>query len=152
AAGPPRPSCPWEAPTMQPDPTPVDQLPVGERIQYYRERAGKSRPVVANLVGRSAEWLKAIERGRLLPPRLPMLNKLAAAINVPVTALLDDESPGELFAGPTHSALAAVREAVLRVPMVIDAPPEPLEHLRARLDTAWRARHASPHHRTVLGS
>jgi transcriptional regulator with XRE-family HTH domain len=135
-----------------PEPTPIEQLPVGKRIQYHRERAGKSRPVVAALVDKSPGWLKAVENGRLLPPRLPVLNRLAAAINVPVTALLDEDLPGEAFAGPGHAALPAVRDAVIHVPLVVDSPPQPLDHLRARLDTAWRARHASPDHRTVLGT
>src|SRR5690606_11011533 len=29
--------------------------------------------------------------------------------------------------------------------------PQPLEHLAARLNTAWRARHAATDHRTVIG-
>src|ERR1022692_3221045 len=45
----------------------------GERIQILRERKGLSRPVLAGLVGMSASWLKGIEQGRRLPPRLPVL-------------------------------------------------------------------------------
>jgi transcriptional regulator with XRE-family HTH domain len=45
----------------------------GERIQILREREGLSRPVLAGLVGMSASWLKGIEQGRRLPPRLPEL-------------------------------------------------------------------------------
>lgn len=128
-------------------------LPVGQKIQFYRQRAGKSRAVVGGLVGRSAEWVKAVERGRLLPPRLPMLNKLAAAVNVQVVDLLDhDDPPGELFAGPGHAALPAVRDAVNAFALVPDHEPEPVQHLRARIAAAWRARHASPDHRTVLGT
>ncbi len=51
----------------------------GERIQILRERKGLSRPVLAGLVGMSASWLKGIERGTRLPPRLPLLVKLAEA-------------------------------------------------------------------------
>ena len=41
---------------------------VGQRIRHHRERAGMSRPVLGGLVGRSAEWVKAVESGRLLAP------------------------------------------------------------------------------------
>jgi len=44
-----------------------------------------SRSVLAGLVGlvgMSASWLKAIERGTRLPPRLPLLVKLAEALAV----------------------------------------------------------------------
>ncbi len=60
----------------------------GERIQILRERKGLSRPVLAGLVGMSASWLKGIEQGRRLPPRLPVLVKLAEALAVGDVALL----------------------------------------------------------------
>ncbi|HLL68829.1 MAG TPA: helix-turn-helix domain-containing protein [Micromonosporaceae bacterium] len=128
----------------------LPDLTVGERIKFYRQRAGKSRPVVAGLIGRSTEWVKAVETGRLLPPRLPMLNLLAAAVNVTVGDLIDEhDAPGEALAGPGHASLAAVRDALDRFPQA-DGPPEPVGHLRSRLRAAWRARHGSPNHRTVL--
>jgi transcriptional regulator with XRE-family HTH domain len=52
----------------------------GERIQILRERRGLTRAVLAGLVGMSASWLKGIERGTRLPPRLPLLVKLAEAL------------------------------------------------------------------------
>lgn len=130
-----------------------DELPVlsvGERIKHYRERAGKTRAVVGGLVGRSAEWVKAVEKGRLLPPRLPMLNRIAGVLNVTVGDLLGEpETPAEILSGPGHAALPAVRGALNRY--IVDREPPALAHIRARLDRAWRARHAAPDHRTVLG-
>lgn len=43
---------------------------VGQRIKESRERAGLSRPVLAGLIGMSAEWLKRVENGRIQTPRL----------------------------------------------------------------------------------
>lgn len=60
----------------------------GERVQILRERRGLSRPVLARLVGMSASWLKGIERGTRLPPRLPLLVKLAEALAVGDVAVL----------------------------------------------------------------
>lgn len=54
----------------------------GERIKHFRTRVGMSRPVLGGLVGRSAEWVKAVETGRLQVPRLPMLLRIARALNV----------------------------------------------------------------------
>ncbi len=45
----------------------------GERIKHFRNRVGMPRPVLGGLVGCSAEWVKAVETGRLQVPRLPML-------------------------------------------------------------------------------
>lgn len=40
-----------------------DQLSIGERIAFYRHRRGLSWVVLANLVGRTEDWLSKIERG-----------------------------------------------------------------------------------------
>lgn len=37
----------------------------GERIKHFRNRVGMTRAVLGGLVGRSAEWVKAVEMGRL---------------------------------------------------------------------------------------
>jgi transcriptional regulator with XRE-family HTH domain len=134
---------------MEPSPT----LTVGQRIKVYRERAGKTRAVVGGLVGRSPEWVKAIETGRLLPPRLPMLDKLARILNVSVADLAGDPSmPPDPIVAPGHAALPAVREAISRYPLSSAAPPPDLELLGERIAAAWRARHGAPDHRTVIGA
>lgn len=33
----------------------------GERIKHFHHRVGMTRPVLGGLVGRSAEWVKAVE-------------------------------------------------------------------------------------------
>ncbi|GAA4714881.1 helix-turn-helix domain-containing protein [Phytohabitans rumicis] len=128
-------------------------LTTGQRIKLYRERAGKTRAVLGGLVGRSAEWVKAVETGRILPPRLPMLTQIARALKVNVRELTEeDHGHADLVSGPGHAGLPAVREALNRWPMSVSEEPQPLEHIRARLATAWRARHAAPDHRTVVGA
>lgn len=128
-----------------------DDLPVGQRIKIARLRAGKSRPVLGGLIGRSAGWVKGIETERLLPPRLPMLARIAQVLGVPVADLAWDTTlRQETLSGPGHAALPTVRGALNRY-QLIAGKPQPLGHIAARLDAAWRARHASPDHRTVLG-
>lgn len=127
-------------------------LPVGKRIQIAREQAGKTRAVLGGLVGKSPGWVKAVETGRLLPPRLPMLTRIARALDMPLADLAEDATVREeLLTGPGHAALPAVRDALNRYPLGVTGDPQPLGHIAARLDAAWRARHASPDHRTVLG-
>ncbi|BCJ57607.1 hypothetical protein Jiend_10290 [Micromonospora endophytica] len=124
----------------------------GQRLKVYRERSGKSRAVLGGLVGRSAEWVKAVESDRILPPRIHMLDRIARALKVDVSVLaveLGDRSG--VVNGPEHPALGAVRDAVNRVVLPGDAPAESLAGLRGRLAVAWRARHQAADHRTVLG-
>ncbi|WP_308198653.1 helix-turn-helix domain-containing protein [Actinomadura litoris] len=134
---------------------PADQGPtVGERIQFYRRKRGMPREVLAGLVGKSTRWVKAVERGEIQQPKLPMLLTLAEALKVRDIAELTGGRaiPVTMFHGPGHPALPAVRDAVNAVAVPIGDGPPPLGHLRARLDAAWRARHAAPDHRTVLGA
>ncbi|HEY6502046.1 MAG TPA: helix-turn-helix transcriptional regulator [Streptosporangiaceae bacterium] len=131
----------------------------GERIQILRERKGLSRPVLAGLVGMSASWLKGIERGTRLPPRLPLLVKLAEALSVGDVAVLAGidldlgaaSVPVSSFARIPHDAVPAIREAV-RDPLLVlpdDAPD--VAALAGRTADAWRLWHQSPQHRTDVG-
>ncbi|WP_433530637.1 helix-turn-helix domain-containing protein [Micromonospora sp. CA-263727] len=130
----------------------LPELTFGQRLKVYRERSGKTRAVLGGLVGRSAEWVKAVETDRILPPRIHMLDRIARALKIDVSALaveLGDRSA--VVNGPEHPALVSVRDAVNRVVFSGDVPAESLSGLRERLAVAWRARHQASDHRTVLG-
>lgn len=132
----------------------------GERIKFLRERKGLSRPVLAGLVGMSASWLKGIEQGRRLPPRLPVLVKLAEALGVGDLTFLagtdmnlgaSQALPVASFARIPHDAVPAVSDAV-RDPML--TPPAnsvSVEALSGRVADAWTLWHQSPQHRTDTG-
>ena len=90
--------------------------------------------MLAGLVGMSASWLKGIEQGRRLPPRLPVLVKLAEALAVGDVAVLAGTDmdlggatsvPVASFARIPHDAVPAIRDAV-RDPM-LSAPGSPDE-------------------------
>ncbi|SDY03828.1 Helix-turn-helix domain-containing protein [Micromonospora pattaloongensis] len=132
---------------------PMPELTFGQRLKLYRERSGKTRAVLGGLVGRSAEWVKAVETDRILPPRIHMLDRIARALKVDVAALIGEMSTrSAVVNGPEHPALASVRAAVNRFPMTDDVPPQPLPQIRERVAAAWRARHQASDHRTVLGA
>lgn len=135
------------------DPADPD-LTVGQRIRYFRERRGMSREVLGGLIGRNGRWVKAVERGEIGEPKLPTLLSLAEALKLRDVARLTGGGPmpTRMFRGPGHPALGAVRDAINAVAVSMTDPPPPLSHLQSRLDAAWRARHAAPDHRTVLGA
>ncbi len=127
---------------------------IGQRIKWARERAGMSRPVLGGLVDRSAEWVKAVENGRLQAPRLPMLLRIAHALGVQDLAQLTGNGhavPVSVFAGQRHMALTAVQAALTDYHLPSDTRPPNVAHLSVRLDQAWQVRHASSDHRTQLG-
>jgi len=132
----------------------------GERIQILRERKGLTRPVLAGLVGMSPSWLKGIERGARLPPRLPLLVKLAEALAVGDVVLLAGTDmdiggatsvPVASFARIPHDAVPAIREAVRDPLLTIPDGPVDVPALASRTADAWRLWHHSPEHRTDVG-
>ncbi|WP_409186512.1 multiprotein-bridging factor 1 family protein [Amycolatopsis sp. VS8301801F10] len=131
-------------------------LPVGKRIKHYRDRAGMSRPVLAGLLGKSAEWLKAVETGRIQTPRLPMLLRIAQALELDDLADLTGNGhavPVSVYAGPRHAALSEVQAALTEYRVTrVTAAPASVPHLAERLRMAWLVRHSSSDHRTQLGS
>ncbi len=128
-------------------------LPFGQRLQRIRERKGKTRPVVAGLVGRSAEWLKAVERGSIQPPRLEMLLRLAEALELRDLADLtgDRQIPMTLGRRAGHPAVPAIREALHDYTLTAADEPPAVGDLTARLADAWRVWHTSRTQRTDVG-
>lgn len=103
----------------------------GQRVQHHRARMGMSRPVLGGLVGRSAEWVKAVETGRLRTPRLPMLLKMARALDIRDLAELTGdghEVPVQSFMGEAHSALTAVQSALTDYRLSGDDSPVDVAH------------------------
>lgn len=134
-------------PTAEPEP-----IVFGQRMQILRQRRGMSRVVLAGLVDRSPSWVKQVETGRLGVPKLPMILRIAEVLRVRnLVDLTGDQSMStEMFIGPRHARLPGVRDALNALPTDdVEAPS--VEHLRVRLVQAWRARHAAPNHRDVVG-
>ncbi|GAA3230383.1 helix-turn-helix domain-containing protein [Streptomyces sp. XM83C] len=137
-----------------PDPY-SDPLAFGQRLQILRQRRGMNRPVLAGLLGKSPSWLKQVETGTLQTPKLPIILRIAELLRVRDLADLtgDQSMHVDLFVGPGHPRLAAVKAAVDAFPLAASDHEAPsTQHLRHRLDRAWAARHEAPNHREVVGA
>lgn len=135
-----------------PDPY-TDPMGFGQRMQILRTRRGLSRPVIAGLLGMSPSWVKQVETGQLQMPKLPIVLRIAELLRVrDLSDLTGDQStPTELFIGPGHPRLGAVRAAVNTLTLSGDRQAPSTAHLAARLATAWAARHQAANHREVIG-
>lgn len=135
-------------------PEPNDTAPAptfGQRVRRARERAGLTRPVLGGLVGRSTEWVKFIETGRLHMPRLPLLLRLADVLGVEDLAELTGEErlSAATYTKAAHAALPAVKAALTTYHFNgSDEEPETADTLAARVRQAWQLWHGIGDHRT----
>ncbi|MFF0061090.1 multiprotein-bridging factor 1 family protein [Streptomyces sp. NPDC005279] len=125
----------------------------GQRVRRARERAGLTRPVLGGLVGRSAEWVKFVESGRLQMPRLPLLLRLADVLGIEDLADLTGEErlSAATYTKAAHDALPAVKAALTTYHFNgADEEPETADQLAARVRQAWQLWHGSGDHRTRI--
>ncbi|MEU4160875.1 helix-turn-helix transcriptional regulator [Actinoplanes sp. NPDC026670] len=132
----------------------ADQLAFGQRLQILRTRRGLTRDQLGGLVGRSGSWVKGLETGRLKVPKLDTILALAEVLRGRNLAELtgDQGLHIDLFAGPGHPRLAAVKAAVDAWPLATAQEVPSTTHIRARLTRAWRTRHSAPNHREAIGA
>ena len=112
-----------------------------------------TRSQLADFIDVSPHTLKKIENGQQKEPSLAMVLRIAEALRVRDLADLTGHSDMHvnLFVGPGHPRLAAVKAAVDSFPLSSPVEAPPVAHLEARLHAAWRARHQAPNHREVIG-
>lgn len=103
----------WDGrPTLAPMRGTGDHFTVGERIAFYRRRRGVTQGVLAQLVGRSEDWLSKIERNQRELRRLDVLTEVAKALRVSVGDLLGNPVLVE-DERPTDDNIPAVRDALM---------------------------------------
>ncbi|WP_327147800.1 helix-turn-helix transcriptional regulator [Nocardia sp. NBC_01329] len=138
-----------------PTPDELATRAIGERIQNIRTRTGRTRAVVAGLVGRSEDWLRDVEKGRLQhPPALDMLLRIGQALGIrDLTEITGDH---ELLVGISrragHPVVPAIREAIEGVDLTPAPSPVDTAELAARVDRAWRMWHTSATPRADAGA
>lgn len=137
-------------------PDPYDNpVAFGQRVQIYRNRRGMTREQLAGLLGHHASWVKKMETGARDMPRLPEILRIAEILRVrrlnDLVGDLGAEPHTELFIGPGHDKLPAVRAALTAFPTLADRQAPSVAYLRAALDAAWNIRHSAPNHRGAIG-
>ncbi|MBB5158822.1 helix-turn-helix domain-containing protein [Saccharopolyspora phatthalungensis] len=126
-------------------------LPFGERLKRLRNREGMSRPVLAGLVGRSAEWLKRLEKGDYLMPRPSMLFALADRLGVELVELIGDPRiAGTHYGKIAHDRLPDIARALASYPISTEPGPVDVAGLVAKVGQLWDLWHGSARHRTAV--
>jgi transcriptional regulator with XRE-family HTH domain len=122
-----------------------DDQHIGQRVAYWRRRRGLNRKQFAARVGRSVSWLDKVERGERALARLPVLERIAEALDVHVDVLVKGEDAKEAARAIDATEIKGLREAlqryqaissVLRPAPNSDDPPD-LPALRRQVDYVW---------------
>ncbi|GAB3446027.1 helix-turn-helix domain-containing protein [Actinophytocola sediminis] len=129
-------------------------VPFGVRLKRLRNRAGMSRPVLGALVGRSSDWVKALENGRLQTPRLPLLLRMAEVLGVADLAELtgDQRLTTASYTKSAHEQLSEIADALVTYPMVTGDGPVDVADLTGRVRQLWELWHGTRRHRTAIAS
>jgi transcriptional regulator with XRE-family HTH domain len=128
---------------------------IGANIAAHRRAAGVTQAQLALGIGRSVQWVSAVEQGRRHAERLTDLIRISSVIGCRVEDLIgrpvDTLTPG---ASRKAEAVAAVREVLMRaaVPSAAPAGAVPsLDEIGDRVAEAWTVWHGSPTAHSLLG-
>jgi transcriptional regulator with XRE-family HTH domain len=69
----------------------VDELPIGRRVAYWRQRRKLSQQVFADHIGKSKSWVDKVERGVRRLDKFSVLYEIADVLRVDVQLLLGAE-------------------------------------------------------------
>ncbi|MFF7365603.1 helix-turn-helix domain-containing protein [Streptomyces sp. NPDC008125] len=113
----------------------------GERIRYYRVKAGKSQAALAGLVGRTADWLSKVERGVISIDSLSMLTRLARELGLDNVGDLVGPAVNVSLVDSEHPSVPGIRRALNTPPshlgLGLPGSPYTTQQLDARVVEAW---------------
>src|SRR5262245_18479700 len=69
----------------------MDELPIGRRVDYWRNRRKMSQQVFADRLGKSKSWVHKVERGVRRLDKLSVTSEIADVLQVDVQLLLGRE-------------------------------------------------------------
>jgi transcriptional regulator with XRE-family HTH domain len=127
---------------------PAPDIPIGERLRFYRQSQHKSQAVIAGLAGVTEDYLSRVERG-LKTPTIATLHRLAAALGVSVPVLLGE--PVVSDTSVVHPVASRIQAALMDYDGTAGAEPS-LGPLRARVEAAWSAWQSAPHRYTEVSA
>jgi transcriptional regulator with XRE-family HTH domain len=120
---------------------------IGERVQFYRTAARRTKAVVAGLAGITPDYLYQIERGQKVPT-VTVLSQLAGVLGVPVGDLIGEQPKRDAARLKTAAGDAIYQALTGPLPLQEDLPDLPT--VRQRVDQAWASWQTSPHRYSEL--
>lgn len=119
----------------------VPDIPIGQRVRFYREAQGKSQSVVAGLASISDEYLSMIELGKKTPT-IGTLHRIAQVLSVRIGELLGE--PRFQLDTPQHiDAMIEMQRALTTYPSSTVPAPHDVDQLGNGVASAWMTWHTS---------
>lgn len=126
------------------------EIPIGERLRFYRQAQNKKQVVVAGLAGVTEDYLSQIERG-LKTPTIHLLHRFARILGVSTSALLGE--PNFEQDSPIHPVASSINRVLLSTEVSAGTGTDPdLADLRTRVDSAWSSWQSSPQRYTEVAA
>lgn len=123
----------------------VEDLPIGRRVAYWRQRRKMSQQVFADRLGKSKSWVDKVERGVRRLDKFSVLYDIAEILQVDVQVLIGRDS--QRLAGSVNcidqvevEEIRAALERYDRIGTLFDpkpVEPVPLGDLRKAVRHAW---------------
>lgn len=122
----------------------MDELPIGRRVAYWRNRRKMSQQVFADRLGKSKSWVDKVERGVRRLDKFSVVYEIADVLQLDVQLLLGrdtDRRPesGGAFEHIEVEELRATLERYDQISAFCRVPPDPpaLPELRKATSHAW---------------
>ncbi|GAA4250985.1 helix-turn-helix domain-containing protein [Dactylosporangium darangshiense] len=122
----------------------MDELPIGRRVAYWRNRRKMSQQVFADRLGKSKSWVDKVERGVRRLDKFSVVYEIADVLQLDVQILLgrDPERRPDSVNCVDQVEVEEIRAALERYDQIsafFYAPPEspPLPEMRKAVAHAW---------------
>jgi len=122
----------------------VDELPIGRRVAYWRNRRRMSQQVFADRLGKSKSWVDKVERGVRRLDKFSVVYDIADVLQLDVQLLLgrDPERRPDGSNASEQIEVEELRAALERYDQIsvfcaIPPEPPPLAELRKATSHAW---------------
>lgn len=121
----------------------MDDLDLGARISYWRERRGLTQQLLADRVGRSKSWLEKVEAGTRNADRLPVLLSICRELRIDLPVLIGRDLDRDTPECMDDDQVEAIRRALERYDGIrADLPADyraDIPRLRRQLAHVWNA-------------
>ena len=122
----------------------MDELPIGRRVAYWRNRRKMSQQVFADRLGKSKSWVDKVERGVRRLDKFSVVYEIADVLQLDVQLLLgkDPQRRPDSINCIDQVEVEEIRAALERYDQIsayFHAPPEPpaLPEMRKAVGHAW---------------